>query len=64
MTRARTVNGIVIRGADFKQTKITLRTTSDEKGESLSLCSEEDEVLLIIPLEKVRDMVRLTRKNK
>ena len=57
MTKLRDVNGIIYLQNKGSRAKITVRTTADERGKSLSLAVEELELMLFIPIEPVADMV-------
>ncbi len=62
--REKTVNGWITDGKNLKFTPITVRMTSDNKGQSLSLSAEDKDILiqLGIPLESVRDIVKVVDK--
>ena len=68
MTRQRTVNGVISKiSAEkieyIKPTRLVVRTTSDEIGESLSIADEKSGIMMQIAVESVRDLIRLTRKQ-
>lgn len=62
--REKTVNGWIADGKNFNFTPITVRMTSDNKGQSLSLSVEDKDILirLGIPLESVSDIVKVVDK--
>ena len=59
MYKERKVRGMLSDGQDMKMADITLRVTVDRVGKSLSLTSEDDSIMLLIPLEPVQDLVRI-----
>ena len=58
ITKKKTVKGVLFDGKKFYSADVTVRTTSDNYGQSLSL-SVDGAVMLQIPMEQVRDMVKL-----
>lgn len=46
----------------FTHDTVTVRMTSDDKGESLSLQARN--ILIEIPLEQVRDIIKVTERSK
>ena len=58
MTRIRKVLGLAMTGDSFqiKPAAITVHFTSDTKRKTLSL-SLDDEILLMIPFEEIKDMI-------
>lgn len=59
MTKIRDVNGIIYLQNKGMKAKVTVRTTSDKLGKSLSLAVEEVGLMIIIPAEPVTDMVEV-----
>lgn len=61
MTITKDVNGILCN--DFMQKrKITVRITKDQKGKTISLADEKENVMLIIPLEPIeKDLLQILR---
>ena len=59
MTKIRDVNGIVYLQNRGMKAKVTVRTTSDKSGKSLSLAIEEVGLMIVIPAEPVTDMVEV-----
>lgn len=49
-------------GMQMGMVPVTVRMTSDSKGQSLSLSAYE-EIMISIPLESVRDIIQVTRRN-
>lgn len=59
ITRYKVVNGgFMINGRIYNR-PIAVRVTKDEHGESMSLSDDENEIMLHIPLESVRDMLQI-----
>lgn len=60
--REKTVKGMVADGGAPIPTPcpVTVRMTSDKKGQSLSL--QAYNVMILIPLESVRDIIRVSEK--
>jgi len=60
------VKGWVTDGKNMRMAAIDVRSTKDDRGESLSLSIEQDGFLiqLGIPMESVRDIIRLTNKGE
>lgn len=56
MTKVRTVDGGICRNGIVKFTDTTVRVTVDAMGKSLSL-SDDETVLLEVPLEGLEDMI-------
>ena len=64
MTRTKDVNGMmstVYRPIPIP-TKVTVRITSDEHGETLSLSDDKAEIMLIIPIEPVNDLIKVVKE--
>ena len=63
--RSKIVKGWICNEEFIRDANIHVRMTSDERGQSLSLSIEEGDILiqLGIPLEKVRDIIRVTKKE-
>lgn len=64
MFKMKVVEGIFSRTGktgkiSMNKAPVYVRATSDEKGESLSL--QADSVMIMIPLEKVKEIITLTR---
>ena len=59
--RSKSVNGFITDGEHMARVKIRVQMTSDEKGKTLSLGVEDDNIpmQLSIPLEAVRDIIRV-----
>lgn len=58
-TRYKVVNGgFMINGRIYNR-PISVRVTKDSHGESMSLSDDENEIMLHIPLEAVRDMLQI-----
>lgn len=59
ITRLKFVNGAaIVRGEIFPR-PIAVRVTKDKHGASMSLSDDENEIMLHIPLESVRDMLQI-----
>lgn len=63
MTTAMIANGLKIDKERFEKKKLTIRFTSDELGESLSI-SDDKEIMLQIPFEGVEQIISIARKKK
>ena len=59
MTKVKDVNGLVFLQNKCIKARVTVRTTSDKLGKSLSLAVEEVELMIHIPIEPVSDMVEV-----
>ena len=44
----------------MRKAHIDVRVTTDEKGASLSMSDYDKEIMLMIPLEEVQDIIKLT----
>lgn len=58
------MRGIAVQGAGFVKPQLcelTVRVTSDHLGESMSI-AKGDEVMLQIPMEPLRDMIKVVKK--
>lgn len=62
ITKKKTVKGVVFAFGKFQSADVTVRTTSDNYGQSLSL-SVDGSVMLQVPVEQVRDMVKLVEDD-
>lgn len=60
--RQKTTDGILSDGWKMKPCWVTVRMTSDDLGQTLSL-QAGDGVQISIPLEGVRDIIRVTEKG-
>lgn len=64
--REKDVNGVIfdIAGKTMlpRDCKVTVRTTSDSRGQTLSLSAFN--IMLSIPLESVTDIIQLTERKK
>lgn len=65
--REKLVNGYITDGKHFGGIKVRVRMTSDDKGQSLSLTTEmnpnDTGIQIGIPLESVRDIIKVVEKN-
>lgn len=63
--RSKLVKGYIANDEMIRDANIRVRMTSDERGQSLSLTIEEDDLMfqIGIPLEKVRDIIRVTKRE-
>lgn len=52
----------IAEGMQMGMVPVTVRMTSDSKGQTLSLSAYE-EIMISIPLESVRDIIQVTRRN-
>ena len=59
--REKDVFGFITDGKRFAKRKVTIRMTSDEIGQSLSLTA--DNIQINIPLEAVSDIIRVVEKE-
>lgn len=59
--REKTVKGMVATGIIPKFCNVTVRMTSDKRGQSLSL--QAYNVLIEIPLESVKDIIKVTERG-
>lgn len=59
--REKEVNGMLASGLKFKACKIVVRMTSDNLGQSLSLCA--DGLMLQITLESVKEIIKVVEKE-
>ena len=59
MTRLKDVDGLVFANGKIRSTTVTIRVTKDHRGESLSLSDEHWGIMLLIPVEKVKDMIEV-----
>ena len=61
--REKTVSGVIYPNTDKltmpMKSEVTVRMTSDKVGQSLSL--QAGNVMIMIPLEAVRDIIRIAR---
>lgn len=55
MRYTKDVKGLIFTPAGFRTTTVTVRITSDSKGESLSLADEKQRIMLEVPCEGLRD---------
>ena len=58
-TRYKVVNGGFMLNGRIYNRPIAVRVTKDKHGESMSLSDDENEIMLHIPLESVRDMLQI-----
>lgn len=63
--RFKVVKGWIADDSHIGDVNVQVRMTSDERGQSLSLSIEEGDIMMQIgiPLEKVRDIIRVTKKE-
>lgn len=59
--REKTVTGMITDGKHLGRTPVTVRMTSDKKGQTLSL--NVGEIMMAISLEDVQDIIRVTEKR-
>lgn len=59
--REKDVNGIITDGHHIRPCNVTVRMTSDKHGQSLSLTASN--IQIDIPLESVRDIIRVAEKE-
>ena len=59
MTKIRNVGGLIFLRGRWMKVIVTVRTTSDKVGQSLSLAVEDQDVMIQIPIEPLKDMVEL-----
>lgn len=60
MTKMRDVKGFAMDTKSLRYyAKITVRTTRDERGQTLSLADEKNGIMLCIPVEPVLDMIEV-----
>lgn len=62
-TIAKTVSGLVSDGNTIAPAAITVRFTSSENGETLSL-SYNEEFMLMVDYRKIKEIIEEARKNK
>lgn len=64
--REKTVEGCIMDGSKLfaapKKCDVVVRMTSDKRGQSLSLNAYN--IMILIPLESVRDIIQVTEKGK
>ena len=58
MYKEQRVNGMKFDAKGMRKLEITVRMTVDEHGQSISFSDDED-VLLMIPLESVSDLIKV-----
>lgn len=58
-TRYKVVRGGFMVNGRIYNRPISVRVTKDRHGESMSLSDDENEIMLHIPLEAVRDMLQI-----
>lgn len=65
-TKMKRVMGLNIRydRLDYTPTLITVRVTKDDRGTSLSLTDDSKEIMLMIPLEGVKDMIKVVEDRR
>ena len=64
ITRLKIVKGAAIVNGEIFPRPIVVRVTKDRHGESMSLSDDENEIMLHIPLEAVRDMLQIVDDEK
>ena len=62
--REKTVEGIIFggHGFSFKKCNVTVRMTSDQKGQSLSM--QAFNILVEVPLEPLKDIIKVAEKEQ
>ena len=58
-TRLKFVKGALMINGGIYNRPIAVRVTKDRHGESMSLSDDDNEIMLHIPLEAVRDMLQI-----
>jgi hypothetical protein len=59
--REKDIDGLIFDGIHIKPSRVTVRMTSDKYGQSLSLTASN--IQINIPLESVRDIIRVAEKE-
>lgn len=65
MTRTKDVKGLIVNGVPPfvpMRSTLTVRVTADEVGETLSIADESAGIMLMIPVEQVKDMVKVVKE--
>jgi len=63
--RSKVVKGWIADNSHIGDVNVHVRMTSDERGQSLSFSIEEGDIMMQIgiPLEKVKDIIRVTKRE-
>ena len=62
MTKTEAIQGMIINGLAPSMKMITVRFTSDESGETISLADENNGIMLLVPFEPVQELIDEARK--
>lgn len=64
MYKEKTVNGMIFYDGCGYMKKITVRATKNKIGKSISLCDDEKDIMIIVPVEQIEELINTVLRDE